>query len=65
MSLHPEASAPSRASFDTSSELRFERFSPKLGATVRGIDLRAPVSPARRDTLRRGLLEHGVLFFRA
>jgi taurine dioxygenase len=42
----------------------FERFSPKLGATVRGLDLQDPVSPAIADRLRRGLRDHGVLFFR-
>ncbi|MEY4511127.1 MAG: hypothetical protein RLZZ450_3249 [Pseudomonadota bacterium] len=42
----------------------FERYRPALGATVRGIDLSQSLSEQTRRELRRGLLEHGVLFFR-
>ena len=42
----------------------FERFSRALGATVRNIDLSLPIADSTRLALRRGLLEHGVLFFR-
>jgi taurine dioxygenase len=43
---------------------RFERFAPHVGATVRGVDLSQPLSGQARDALKRGLHEHGVLFFR-
>jgi taurine dioxygenase len=43
---------------------RFERFTPHLGATVRGVDLAQALSSSVRETLQRGLREHGVLFFR-
>ncbi|MET0340763.1 MAG: TauD/TfdA family dioxygenase [Polyangiales bacterium] len=62
MSLQPiHLSAPNPGVFTGP---RFERFSPALGATVRGIDLRDPVDAATREALQRGLREHGVLFFR-
>ncbi len=37
--------------------------SPVLGARVDGIDLRAPLEPARREQIRRALFRHRVLFF--
>jgi taurine dioxygenase len=42
----------------------FEPYSAHVGATVHGVDLGAPLSAATRASLRRGLFEHGVLFFR-
>lgn len=62
MSLQP--AEPRAVAAGTHNDLTFERFSPRLGATVRGLDLRSPVSAPTADRLRRGLLEHGVLFFR-
>jgi taurine dioxygenase len=46
------------------SPLRVRRFAPNLGATVSGIDLNRPLDAEGRASLRRALLEHGVLFFR-
>jgi taurine dioxygenase len=40
-------------------------YSARLSATVTGIDLSRPIPGPIRDVLRRGLLAHGVLFFRA
>jgi taurine dioxygenase len=48
----------------TRSAPRFARFAPALGATVHGLDLREPISASSAEALRRGLREHGVLFFR-
>jgi taurine dioxygenase len=48
----------------TADVVRFDPYAPALGATVRGIDLSKPVSPELATSLRRGLLAHGVLFFR-
>ncbi|MET0386916.1 MAG: TauD/TfdA family dioxygenase [Polyangiales bacterium] len=48
----------------TQAAYRLEPFSAYLGAVVHGIDLRQPLSAAQRDTLRRALWQHGVLFFR-
>ncbi len=50
--------------------LRFEHFeavlqAPCLGAEIRGLDLREPLSDAQRDELERALVEFKVLFFRA
>lgn len=49
--------------------LRFEHFeailqAPCLGAEIRGLDLREPLSSAHRDELERALVEFKVLFFR-
>jgi len=44
--------------------LQIERFRPSLGATVEGIDLGRPIDDDARETLRRAVTEHGVLFFR-
>jgi len=44
--------------------LTFEPLSPTVGAEVHGIDLRDEVSDEAIATLRQGLLEHKVLFFR-
>lgn len=44
--------------------LHIERFRPSLGATVEGIDLGRPIDDDARETLRRAVTEHGVLFFR-
>lgn len=41
-----------------------ERVNPCVGATVSGIDLRAPLDPATIESIERALLAHGVLFFR-
>ena len=60
ISLH-DAERPAR---DSAQSPRFERFAPHLGATVRGIDLSQPLPSEVRTALRRGLHEHGVLFFR-
>ncbi len=35
-----------------------------IGATITGVDLRAPLCADDRDAIERALLEHGVLFFR-
>jgi taurine dioxygenase len=45
-------------------EPTFQRYSANLGATVAGVDLSRAVPGPARDQLRRGLLTHGVLFFR-
>lgn len=37
---------------------------PPVGAEVRGVDLRAPLSAEQREFLEAALLAHGVLFFR-
>jgi taurine dioxygenase len=42
----------------------FEPLSPTIGAEVNGVDLREDVSDDAIATIRRGLLEHKVLFFR-
>jgi taurine dioxygenase len=42
----------------------FERVSPTIGAEVSGVDLRADLDDPTIATLRAGLLEHKVLFFR-
>lgn len=47
-----------------SSHFRIERFRPSLGATVEGVDLSAPLDEDTRNTLRRAVIDHGVLFFR-
>ena len=44
--------------------VRFEPYAPALGATVRGVDLSRPIGADLAASLRRGLLAHGVLFFR-
>lgn len=44
--------------------VHFERYSAHVGATVHGVDLRERQPTAARASLRRGLSEHGVLFFR-
>lgn len=43
--------------------LRLKRYSPYLGATASGIDLRRPISAELAVELRQALLDHGVLFF--
>jgi len=43
--------------------LAFRRYTPNLGAVVTGVDLRTLDSDTR-SALKRGLYEHGVLFFR-
>ena len=35
-----------------------------IGATISGVDLRAPLEVEDRDAIERALLDHGVLFFR-
>ena len=45
-------------------ELAIELFTPTLGATVSGIDLRQPVAEDTAARLRQILYAHGVLFFR-
>lgn len=55
--LHTRA-APAIAS------LRIERYRPNLGAVVEGIDLGGTIDQDTRDTLRRAVADHGVLFFR-
>jgi taurine dioxygenase len=44
--------------------VRFERFSAHTGAIVHGVDLGQSLSAELRETLRNGLFEYGVLFFR-
>lgn len=44
--------------------LRLDRFRPRIGALVSGVDLADPLDEATRLRLQKGLLEHGVLFFR-
>ncbi len=44
--------------------LAFAPLAPALGAEVTGIDLRAPLTPEIQSTLRQGLLQYQVLFFR-
>jgi len=56
--------APQTGAAFQSSDLRFERHGPALGATVHGLDLREPLTPEVRARIQRGLLAHGVLFFR-
>lgn len=46
------------------SSLRLKRYSPYLGATASGVDLRAPIGAELAVELRQALLDHGVLFFR-
>lgn len=53
--------APSSRSQQTP---RFSRFRPHIGALVSEVDLSQPVDESTRQTLYRGLLDHGVLFFR-
>jgi taurine dioxygenase len=48
----------------TQSQLAFERYRPRVGALVRGIDLAQQVDDATRSRLQHALLEHGVLYFR-
>lgn len=43
--------------------LRLKRYSPHLGATASGVDLRGPISSELAVELRQALLDHGVLFF--
>lgn len=45
------------------SGLQLKRYSPHLGATASGIDLRRPISGELGVELRQALLDHGVLFF--
>ena len=35
-----------------------------IGATLSGVDLRAPLAPGDRDAIERALLDYGVIFFR-
>lgn len=49
---------------ESARELRFERYRPRIGALVSGIDLAQPLSDARKAELNHALLSHGVLFFR-
>ena len=44
--------------------ITFDRLSPTIGAEVGNIDLRETLDDATIATLRAGLLEHKVLFFR-
>ena len=44
--------------------ITFDRLSPTIGAEVGNIDLRETLDDAAIATLRAGLLEHKVLFFR-
>ena len=44
--------------------LRIERFRPRLGALVSGVDLSRPLDEATRHGLQAAFVEHGVLFFR-
>ena len=44
--------------------ISFDRLSPTIGAEVRNIDLRETLDETTVATLRAGLLEHKVLFFR-
>lgn len=44
--------------------LKVERFRPRIGALVSGIDLAQPFDELTRVRLQKALLEHGVLFFR-
>jgi taurine dioxygenase len=44
--------------------LEVHPLTPTIGAEVRGVDLREPLSEAARRALERALLEHLVLFFR-
>ncbi len=44
--------------------MRITRFSPALGAEVRGIDLSRGIDESSAAEIRSALLEHGVLFFK-
>lgn len=57
-------SHPRLQSVPVPAAFHIERFRPSLGATVEGIDLGQPIDVDTRDTLRRAVTEHGVLFFR-
>lgn len=60
-SVLPSAPAPVAKS---SSSLNIERFRPRLGAVVSGVDLSLPLEESTRRRLQAAFLEHGVLFFR-
>ena len=43
---------------------KIEKFRPRIGAIVSGINLDQPIEEGAKNRLKAGLLEHGVLFFR-
>ncbi len=46
------------------SNITLERVTGNVGAVVRGVDLRQPLSEAAAETLRQALRDHGVIFLR-
>jgi alpha-ketoglutarate-dependent taurine dioxygenase len=48
----------------TTTMLHLEPMTPVVGAVVAGIDLRVPLEADTVQAIRRGVLEHGVVFFR-
>lgn len=53
-----------KSSVNSIPNLRFQAVTPVIGAEVSGIDLRQPLDAETVANLRKGLLEHKVLFFR-
>jgi taurine dioxygenase len=59
------SAAQSSASAQRSNgSLKIEKFRPRIGAIVSGVQLDQPIDEDAKTRLRAGLLEHGVLFFR-
>ncbi len=44
--------------------LRVQAETALIGATISGVDLRAPLAESEKSAIERALLEHGVVFFR-
>jgi taurine dioxygenase len=49
---------------EITAELLVRQLEPTIGAEIKGIDLRQPLSTAQRDQIKALLLKHRVLFFR-
>jgi taurine dioxygenase len=57
-------SPTSQASSRPVTGIKVERFRPRIGALVSGIDLAQPLDDLNKVRLQKALLQHGVLFFR-
>jgi taurine dioxygenase len=58
------ASTPSAQSHASASPFVIQRFRPRIGGLVQGLDLSRPIDDVTRTRLRQSLLQYGVLFFR-
>jgi taurine dioxygenase len=45
-------------------ELHVRRYKPLIGAVIENVDLSKPLSDENQQTLKRALVDHGVIFFR-